>query len=461
VKQTNERQKQPSLLAHFAEWGLRAYEEAGAVPIVSPGWLLDAVPAALSPGLIQGIQAIRLRRVVDLVTLHSPFYRDLLRRYGIDPKTIRVPADLVHLPFTTVEDLADPNNFRSVPSEQIAHIFTTSGTTADPKVVSFTARDLRRIVNLAAVVPNLLSRSGAERPRRVVAVIALPQGLWIGSQQAQRFVERSGGLALPIGMPRPDIALTLMRRFQPNTLITSPSYLGSLTRAAASADWRSTLRLIITGGEALSEEQRASIATSWGAVVLQTYGMTELGGAQAFALPGCRGLHLNEIHILAEIVDPVTGQRSEHGELVFTTLAREGMPLLRYRSGDLGSCVECGCGLPLRSFAIEGRIGDMFVAGDLNLYGRRIAEALQQVAGATGVVEIVLDKADHVDRLTLRVERRAGQEVHPIPVREAVLAIYPELRTSLEVGALEMSIEPVERLDLGAKAYRVIDHRRP
>jgi phenylacetate-coenzyme A ligase PaaK-like adenylate-forming protein len=84
-------------------------------------------------------------------------------------------------------------------------------------------------------------------------------------------------------------------------------------------------------------------------------------------LPGCRGLHLNEVHLLAEIVDPVTGQPSEHGELVFTTLAREGTPLLRYRSGDLGRRVACGCGLALRSFTIEGRIDDMFVAGDFNL----------------------------------------------------------------------------------------------
>jgi phenylacetate-CoA ligase len=360
---------------------------------------------------------------------------------------------------TTADDLAEPSRFRCVTEGQIAHVFATSGTTADPKVVFFTAGDLRRGVNLAVAAADLLPRFRVARPARLVALIALPQGLWIGSSQAERLVAGSGGLALPIGMPPPDAALKALRHFGANTLITSPSYLAALTHGAPAARRPTTVRLIITGGELLSDEQRSYFVASWGAPILNTYGMTELGGGQAFALPGCRGLHLNETQVLAEILDPETGRASAHGELVFTTLAREAMPLLRYRSGDLGAWAGCRCGLPLRAFTIEGRVGDMFVAGDLNLYGRRIAEALRQVPGASGRVEIVIDKVGDTDRVTLRVERVGGAEVREADVRAAILGIYPEMRASLDARVLEVRIEPVEQLNAGAKAYRVNDRR--
>jgi phenylacetate-CoA ligase len=451
----------PSVISYLAEWRLRAVEEAipGANRSASPDRLSRAVAGWLSPGLVRDIRAIRLRRILDYVERQSPFYADLFRRAGIDSRAVRVPADLVQLPFTTVEDMADPNRFRCVPEGRIAHVFTTSGTTGDPKVVLFTARDLWRSVNLAVAAADLLPRFQVERPARLVALIALPQGLWIGSSQAVRLIEYSDGLGLPIGVPPPEFALKMLHRFAANTLITSPSYLAALTRDAAAVGCPATVRLIITGGELLSEDQRATFATSWGAPVLNTYGMTELGGGQAFALPGCRGLHLNEAQVLAEIVDPDTGRPSARGELVFTTLAREAMPLVRYRSGDLGAWVDCGCGLPLRAFTIEGRIGDVFVAGDLNLSGRRIAEALRQVPGTSGRVDIVVDRVDFVDRVTLRVERAPGTEIREADVRAALLGIYPEMQASLDARMLAVRIEPVERLDAGAKAYRVIDRR--
>ena len=183
--------------------------------------------------------------------------------------------------------------------------------------------------------------------------------------------------------------------------------------------------------------------------------MTEIGGGQTLALPQCQALHLNDLHLVTEIIDPESGAPAEEGELVFTTLLREAMPLVRYRSGDFGRWAECPCGLPFRAIRLAGRTDDMFVAGDMNLYGNVIAGAVGKVAGAVGRVAAEIDKVNLTDRVRLRVEGAApGEEV-----LKAVLAAYPEMEGNIANGNLILEVEPGADLGQQVKAFKISDKR--
>lgn len=414
--------------------------------------LAGALGGPLDRGLIGAIQERRLRRAIPDIARRSPFYRRRFADAGLDPRAIRTVADLGQLPFTTAADLRDWRRFLAAPADRLAAVFTTSGTTGQPKRVYYTLRDLAVITNLSAVA----LRVG--HPGRLDALIALPSanGFWIGGAIAQRTVERAGGLPLPAGTGDPGETLRWLTRFEPNVLISSPSFATILTAEAARAGVRRRLAKILLGGERLGAETRVYLAGYWNAAIFDSYGTTEIGGAQTIALPVCTAFNLNDLHLVTEIVDPASGRGADAGELVFTTLVREAMPLLRYRSGDLARWADCPCGLPFRSIELTGRLDDMVVAGDMNLYGGVLATAVAGVEGASGRVEMVFDQLGLSDRLTVRVE---GRDVAPDRVREALGAAYPELRANVAHGLLRLEVEPVASLGEQAKAFRIVDRR--
>lgn len=414
--------------------------------------LARALGGPLDRGLVGTIQERRLRRAVRDIATHSPFYRERFAASGLDPRAIRTVADLAGLPFTTAADLRDWRRFLAVPDKELGAVFTTSGTTGEPKRIYYTVRDLTVITNLSAVA----LRVG--HPGRLVALVALPSanGFWIGSAIAGRTVERAGGLPLPAGAGDPGEVLRWLERFEPNVLISSPSYAAILTAEAARRGVRCRLAKILLGGETLTADLRAHLADYWGALLFDSYGSTEIGGAQTIALPACTALNVNDLHLVTEIVDPVTGRPAEAGELVFTTLVREAMPILRYRSGDLARWADCPCGLPFGAITLTGRLDDMVVVGDMNLYGSVIAAALGDVDGARGRIELRLDRVGLTDRLTLRVE---GRDIVADRGREALFAAYPEMRANVAHGLLALEIETVASLPEQAKAYRIVDRR--
>jgi phenylacetate-CoA ligase len=209
-------------------------------------------------------------------------------------------------------------------------VFTTAGSTGEPKRVYFTWRELQMLTNLAAAG----LRVG--HPGRLWVLIALPieHGLWIGTPTAIRIVERAGGLPIPVGTADPIKTLQWMGRFEPNVVMSSPSYMTTLTCEAERQGYRIRLDQILLSGEMLSSTHQRYFHEYWGASTSDAYGTTEIGRAQAIALPACTAFSLNDLCLVTEIVDPVTRQAADEGELVFTTLAREGMPLIRYLSGD-------------------------------------------------------------------------------------------------------------------------------
>jgi len=441
-------------IAHIVDWSLRRFENsvttpqgvlnaaAGLRPTVDRGWL--------SRDVVRDVQLLRIKRAVRYAYERSPFYRTQFDTQRIHPADIRTLDDVAKLPFTTSTDLRDWRKFLCVPESELAAVFTTSGTTGEPKRVYYTWREMNALANLGAVALRV------RHAGRMVALIALPQGLWMGSSEAQRVVERAGGLPLSVGAGDPQEVVKGMRRFMPNVVISSPSYMTALTREAERAGFKIPLKLILLGGELLTDAHTARFHDYWGAQVYNTYGSTEIGGGQTIALPDCACLHLNDLHLFTEIVDPVTGKPSNEGELVFTTLTREAMPLVRYRMGDHARWSGCHCYLPFGSILLGGRTDDMVVAGDMNLYGQVIADALATIAGATGRVRLEFDKVELTDRLRVRIE---GGQVNVDEARARMFETYPELRENTANGNLILEIETGANLDGQIKSVKILDRR--
>ena len=432
------------MIAEVVDKALRRFEERNCRPatVKRAGYFLRRlVHRGLQPELITAIQKLRLRKTIQYVYANSPFYRRLFSACGIHPEDVRTAADLQRLPFTTAQDIRQWQEFLCVPEEKLAAVFTTSGTTGEPKRMYYTYREMQALSNLYGMALRMAHEG------RLDAIVALPMGhgLWIGGASVQRAVERAGGLPIHVGSDSPAETIKWMKRFSPNVVFSSPSYMMALTREAALAGYCGALDKVVLAGELLTPAHKEFFADFWQAAVFDTYGSTEIGSAQTIALPECRALHLNDLHLITEIIDPATGRPADEGELVFTTIRREGMPLVRYRSGDKGRWAECSCWLPLRAISLKGRTDDMIVAGDMNLYGRVIADAVGTISGTTGRIQLVVEKEDLTDKLTVKVEGNPDREL----VRQTMLAVYPELAVNTKNGNLRLQIETV--IDLGAQ----------
>jgi len=403
----------------------------------------------LQPEVVRGLQWLRLRRILRYAAVRSPFYREQFHSLGINPRDIRSFADFARLPFTTPHDLSQWQRFLAVPEDDLSVLFTTSGTSGEPKRVFYTARDMRRLANLASLGMRMHVTG------RLVALIALPPGLWAGTGEALRVVERAGGLPLPLGALDPRLALRHLQLYRPNVLISSPSFAAALTLEAKKLELKYSLEAIFLGGEMLTPEQKREFQAYWGAQVFDTYGMTEIGGGQAISLPGCGNLHLNGLQLYTEIVDVHSGQPVEQGELVFTTLAREGMPLLRYRSGDLARWAHCA-DWPLGAIQVLGRADDLLVVGDMGLYASVLAEAVSHAPGATGRMCAILQKDGLLDRLKLIVE---GNGVSTETVRALLFDRYPEMKINLDGRMYTLDIQITAELPGQFKPVKIIDER--
>jgi phenylacetate-CoA ligase len=442
------------MIAEVIDKTLRRFEEYNCHPAVvkrTGKFLRSMIEDGIKPELITDIQERRLRDTISYVYARSPFYRRMFDRCKVRPEDIRSSVDLKKLEFTTSNDIRQWQDFLCVPEEKISAVFTTSGTTGEPKRMYYTYREMQALSNLYGVTLR------AAHAGRLVALVALPigHGLWIGGASAQRAVERAGGIPLNVGADNPQETIRWMKRFSPNVIFSSPSYMAALTREAQQIGYDDPLDKIILAGELLTSTHKELFNEYWGATIFDSYGSTEIGSAQTIALPECSAFHLNDLHLITEIIDPVTGKSAEEGEMVFTTIRREGMPLVRYRSGDKASWTKCSCWLPLRAIKIKGRTDDMIVAGDMNLFGRVIADAVGTVLGATGRVILTVVKDGLCDKLTIQAEGEPDKEM----VQQALLSVYPELAVNTKNGNLRLIIDTVIDLGTQIKDVKIIDLR--
>ncbi len=361
------------------------------------------------------LQLGRLQDCVARVAARVALYRDRLRHAGVTAKDIRSLDDLHRLPFTTKTDFRDtyPFGMLAVPLDEVVRIHASSGTTGKPTVVAYTRRDLQTWTEVMART----LMAGGVGPGDVVQN-AYGYGLFTGGLGFHYGAELVGAAVIPISGGFTERQLIALRDFGSTVLCATPSYALHLAEAVAEAgvDPKTLkLRVGFFGAEPWTEGMRQALELRLGIVALNIYGISEvIGPGVAVECPERCGMHVAEDHFLAEIVDPATLQpvpSGVEGELVFTTLTKEALPVIRYRTRDLTSMdpEPCACGRVLvRMGRITGRSDDMLIIRGVNVYPSQVEHALTQVAGVEPHYLLVVRRQDLLDSLEVRVEATAA-----------------------------------------------------
>jgi phenylacetate-CoA ligase len=415
---------------------------------------------------LEALQLKRLQKTVAQVARRTPFYQEKLAALGLRPQDVRGLSDVRRLPFTTREDLRAtyPCGLLGVPRERALRLHTSSGTTGKPKAIFFSARDVDAAATLMA---RCLTMSGATRAD--VLQNMMTYGLFTGALVMHYGAEKVGMLVIPAGPGNTERQILLMQDFGTTAIHLTPSfalYLADVFEKRGIDPRRDlSLRVAYVGAEPYTEETRGKIQDALGVTVFNSYGLSEMNGpGVAFECSARDGMHLWEDHFLMEIVDPLTGAPlpdGARGELVLTTLAREAMPILRYRTRDITAIVKgrCRCGRTHRRIErITGRADDMFIVRGVNIYPQQIERVLMGMPALGRNYQIVLEG---LDEMTVRVELSSqgfdGRVEHLVHLKhEAAEALRAEVLLRPTVDLVPAGTLPVSE----GKAQRVIDRRR-
>ena len=361
---------------------------------------------------LRKIQSIRLKKIVDYVYHNTPFYRKKMQEMGITPDDINRIDDIVKLPFTTKHDLRDnyPFGLCAVPMSQIVRIHASSGTTGKPTVVGYTRKDLGI---WAEVVARCLTAYGLTKNDSVQ--VSYGYGMFTGGLGFQYGAEKLGCLTVPAAAGNTKRQIKFITDFGTTCLHIIPSYATRLAEVMyeMGLDPRRDTKLhtVCIGAEPHSEEQRRRIEQLLGVKAYNCFGMSEMNGpGVAFECTEQNGLHIWEDNVIVEIIDPVTLQpvkEGEVGEMVLTTINREAMPLLRYRTRDL-TCVlpgECPCGRTHKRLArFKGRSDDMIILKGVNLFPIQIEKILMQFKELGSNYLITIETVGNNDEMLIEVE---------------------------------------------------------
>ncbi|MFJ3923192.1 phenylacetate--CoA ligase PaaK [Streptomyces sp. NPDC090022] len=408
---------------------------------------------------LREVQLTRLRQTLHRAYTRVPHYRRAFDEAGVHPDDCRSLADLARFPFTTKADLrADyPFGMFAVPREEVRRIHASSGTTGQPTVVGYTDRDL---ATWAGVVARSIRAAGG-RPGQIVHV-AYGYGLFTGGLGAHYGAERLGCTVVPASGGMTDRQVRLIQDFRPEVIMVTPSYMLTLLdeMERQGIDPRGTsLRTGIFGAEPWTEEMRREIEERLGIDAVDIYGLSEVMGpgvAQEFAATK-DGLHVWEDHFLPEVVDPFTGEvlpDGELGELVFTSLTKEAMPVVRYRTRDLTRLLP-GTARPAfrRMEKVTGRSDDMIILRGVNLYPTQIEEILLRTAAVAPHFQLLLTREGRMDALTVRAEARprAGAAERAAAAESVARAVKEGIGVSVGVEivdpqTLERSVGKIRRI---------------
>jgi phenylacetate-CoA ligase len=414
------------------------------------------------------VQLHRLKALVQRLSERVPLYRERLRAAGVTAGDIRSLADLAKLPFTVKDDFRQtyPYGLLAVPMEAVIRVHASSGTTGRPTVVAYSRRD----VDTWSEVMARTLMAGAVGPLDVVHN-AYGYGLFTGGLGFHYGAERVGAAVVPISGGFTDRQLMALRDLGATVLCCTPSYALHLAEAieeAGLAPKDLKLRVGFFGAEPWTEAMRDALESRLDIMALNIYGLSEvIGPGVSVECPERQGMHVAEDHFLPEIVDPVTllpVAEGTVGELVFTTLTKEALPVLRYRTRDLTSMTTepCRCGRTLaRIGRIMGRTDDMLIIRGVNVYPSQIEHALLQVADVEPHYVLVVRRDSALDTLEVRVE--GGTSV-ALAGAEAMQALEGVVRRKIyEVIGITatVSVVPPKTIERSAgKAQRVLDLRK-
>ncbi len=418
---------------------------------------------------LEAIQLKRLRAVLERVYNNVPFYRNSFDAAGFMPTDLKGLDDLQRLPFTTKQDMRDsyPYGLFAAPMDEIVRIHASSGTTGKPTVVGYTGSD----VNMWA---ELMARSfvSAGAHKGDIVHNAYGYGLFTGGLGAHYGAERLGASVIPMSGGNTKKQIMIMQDFGSTVLTCTPSYSLFMAEAAREEgiDFRDLkLRVGIFGAEPWSEAMRAEIEAKLNLSAVDIYGLSEIMGP-GVAIECCEakcGLHIWEDHFIPEIIDPVSGRRlaeGERGELVITTITKQGIPLIRYRTRDITSInyEPCVCGRThARITRMSGRSDDMLIIRGVNIFPSQIESVLVGIEGVEPHYLLIVDRTDNLDTLEIQVEVDEQLFSDEIKVLQKLSKrIEKEIKDILGVTCSAKLVEPKTIQRSEGKAKRVIDNRK-
>jgi phenylacetate-CoA ligase len=414
------------------------------------------------------VQSERLIETVERVYFNVPYYRHKMQEAGLGPESIRTIDDLERLPYTTKQDLRDnyPFGLFAVPMSEIVRIHASSGTTGKATVVGYTRND---ISTWSEVMARTLTSAGANRNDFIQ--IAYGYGLFTGGLGLHYGGEKIGASVIPISGGNTMRQIQIMHDFGSTMLACTPSYalyLAEAIQESGISREEFKLRAGVFGAEPWTENMRREIESKLNIKAIDIYGLSEvIGPGVASECLFQEGLHINEDHFYPEIIDPETLRvlpEGSVGELVFTTLTKEGLPLIRYRTRDLTRLTreKCKCGRTMvRMEKCLGRSDDMLIIRGVNLFPSQVESVLLEMSEIKPHYLLIVDRVNNLDTLELKVEVDEAFFLDKISQLETLRKkIKDNLESSLGLGIKVTLVEPkmIERSE--GKSQRVIDKRK-
>ncbi|MCD9899318.1 phenylacetate--CoA ligase [Streptomyces sp. MT29] len=423
--------------------------------------MLDAAEQ-LSRADLEALQLERLRTTLRHAYENVPFYRAAFDAAGLRPEDCRTLADLSHFPFTAKADLRDnyPFGMFAVPETDVRRIHASSGTTGRPTVVGYTERDLD---TWADVVARSIRAAGGRPGHRVH--VAYGYGLFTGGLGAHYGAERLGCTVIPASGGMTARQVQLIQDFRPEIIMITPSYMLTLLDEfeRQGVDPRTTsLKVGIFGAEPWTEAMRREIEDRFAIDAVDIYGLSEVmgPGVAQECVETKDGLHIWEDHFYPEVVDPFTGDAlpdGEEGELVFTSLTKEAMPVIRYRTRDLTRLLPGTARNFRRMEKVTGRSDDMVILRGVNLFPTQIEEIVLRTPAVAPHFQLLLTRQGRLDALTVRAEARADATAADREKAAAAIAAAVKEGVGVSVGVEIVDPESLER-SVG-KIRRIVDLR--
>lgn len=416
---------------------------------------------------IRELQLDRLKDALQRVYSRVPFYRDLFDNRGVKPSDLEKLEDISKFPFTEKTDLRDnyPYGLFAVPVKEVVRLHASSGTTGKPIVVSYTKKDIETWSECIARVVTMAGVTNED-----VAQVCFGYGLFTGAFGLHYGLERVGAAVVPASSGNSEKQIMLMQDFGTTVMVGTPSYCLHLAEVAVEMGINPAslaVRVGLFGAEAWSEKMRSELERVWGIKALDNYGLSEvMGPGPAGECQFTNGMHIAEDHFLVEIIDPVSGEPLDYGqegEVVITTLTKEAMPMIRYRTRDISilNPVKCDCGrTTARMRKVSGRSDDMLIISGINVFPSQIENVLMGIDGVAPHYQIIVDKKGFLDYLEVQVELSQEKFTGQFRDLEALeQRVRRRLSSVLSLTARVRLLEPKSLERSTGKAKRVIDRR--
>ncbi|MGA1845788.1 phenylacetate--CoA ligase family protein [Deferribacter abyssi] len=428
-------------------------------------WQMSEETISLSE--LKQLQLERLQSTLNRVYNNVEFYNKVFNKYNITPDDIKSLEDIKKLPFTTKQDLRDnyPYGMFAVPLKDIVRIHSSSGTTGKPTVVGYTKRDLETWKNLVA---RIMVAGGVSKED--IVHIAFTYGLFTGGFGLHYGAEHIGASVIPVSSGNTRRQIMIMQDYRSTVLICTPSYALHIAETLESMEISKNdlhLKYGLLGSEPWGEKIRNEIEAKLGIIATDNYGLSEIIG------PGVsgeclykNGLHINEDHFYVEVIDPDTGEvlpEGEKGELVITTLTKEAMPLIRYRTRDITRIYRdnCKCGRTfIKMEKPSGRTDDMIIVNGVNIFPSQVEEALKEIEHTTPHFMIYVKKKGALDMMEIHLEVSENLFFDEMKRQKEILdQITDRLFNYLGIKPKVKLVEPKSLERFEGKAKRVVDER--